>query len=185
MARQSKKKNSAVAPRKRVAAPKKLAARKKVVTRKKSATKNEAVTRKNITYRKPIGATAESLVVGLQLGLNGQGDDRELDELTRLLQAELRTLDVAAVEMVGYGSMPPGAKGIGLAAVGGLMIKVLSGAAFKNVIEAAKAWAGRNAGRSVKVVIGGNSIEVANITPEQQQKLIETFERQVALRAAE
>jgi hypothetical protein len=153
MARQSKKKKSAVAERKSAAAPKKLAARKKVV---------------------------ESLAVGLQLGLGGKGDNRELDELTRLLQVELRTLDVEAVEMVGDGTIPEGAKGFGLAAVGGLVIKLLSGEAFKNVIEAAKTWAGRNAGRSVKIVIGKDSIEAANITLEQQQRLIETFERHVA-----
>ena len=118
--------------------------------------------------------------IGLQLSLGGDGDDRELDELTRLLQEELRGLDVSSVETVGEVAAPAEAKGFGLAAAGGLVVKLISGEAFKNIIEAAKAWTSRNAGRSVKVVLGDNSIEVSNISATQLQRLIETFERQVS-----
>jgi hypothetical protein len=132
---------------------------------------------------RPTGAAAP-VAIGLQLSLGEGSGAGELDEATRLLLDELRGLDVASVVAVGKGKSPAASKGFGLAEVGGLVVELVGGKAFGNVITALKAWMGRDAGRNVKLVIGGNSIEVSNISKEQQARLIEMYVQQVGATSA-
>jgi len=134
--------------------------------------------------RQSIPQPSKSVAVELRLNLGGVGNERELDDLTRLLSQEIRSLDVKSVEMIGDGVPPSGSKGVSFALLGGLLVKLASSTALKNVIAVVQAWTSRNSSRSVKIVIGGNSIEVANITANQQQRLIKTFELQIAGAAA-
>jgi len=163
--------------------PKKIT--KTPTTRKKSKT---ASGKKKVLVksRKPVAVAktqarlgAAPVSVGLQLSLGPRaGDPRELDELTRLLQAELQSLDVASVDLSTGDRAPRSSKGLALVAVGGLVVKMMSGEAFKNVIEAVKGWTSRNKGRSVKIVLGGDSFEGSDISSDQVERLIQLFERQ-------
>jgi hypothetical protein len=126
------------------------------------------------------GAKASSASsVGLQLSLGAGTDQAELDELTRLLRDELLELDVEEVDLVGDGAQPKAAKGFGLLAVGGLIVKFVGSTAFANVVAAVTGWLGRNKGRTAKIVIDGQSIELSGLSAAQQQELIDTFARRV------
>lgn len=153
---------------------------KKNATKKKPAPARKAwLAKEPTTDRQKRLRGAAAVAIGLQFDLDGGGRERELDDVTRMLNQEIRSLDVESVEMIGDGSIPLGSKGVSVALIGGLIVKLLSSDALKNVIAAVRAWASRDSGRSAKLVIGGNSIEIANITAQQQQHLIETFEAQV------
>jgi hypothetical protein len=106
----------------------------------------------------------------------GRAEPDEVEELSRLLLDELREADVDA-ELVDAGDAPEGTKGFGLLAVGSLVVKIVSGKALKNALDVLRAWLARDANRSAKVVVGGNSIELSGLTADQQQQLIDEWVR--------
>src|SRR5262249_5334589 len=117
--------------------------------------------------------------VGVQLGLGSEGDDRELDALTRQLRDELLQLDVQSVALMTGGPVPPAAKGLGLAKIGGLVVDFIGGKAVSTVVEAVRAWLARDANRTAKLVVGENVIELTGVSSKQQQQLIEAWVRKV------
>jgi|tagenome__1003787_1003787.scaffolds.fasta_scaffold20960287_3 hypothetical protein len=116
--------------------------------------------------------------IGIQLGVKGAGAG-ELDELTRLFGEELRELDVSSVALAEGGNLPAGAKGMGLVAIGSVVVKLLGGKAFTNVIAAAKAWLARGE-RQVKLTVNGQTLELKSATVAQQEMLITTWMKAVS-----
>lgn len=102
-------------------------------------------------------------------------DDEDAEEVSvwaaRLL-AELSEADDAQVEAVAD-KAPDGAKGAG-ALVGALLARVTNLDALKALLGAARGWATRT-GRTVKVSIDGDTLELTGASREQQDHVIEAW----------
>ncbi|MGW5190054.1 hypothetical protein ACWEOO_12415 [Kribbella sp. NPDC004138] len=109
-------------------------------------------------------------------------DTERLEVLALLLRQELLMLDVRSVEPYAEGEAPPGSKG-GLAAVAGVLSVSLAPGlqAIGGVVGVIREWLRRSSGgRSVKVTIDGDVIELTGASDEMQQQLIDTFVRRHA-----
>ena len=103
-------------------------------------------------------------------------DAEELLELTQRLRGELLELDVDAVALRTEGEVPEGAKGIELLAIGGLIVKfALKASVLRSVVDTTTAWLQRQQGRSVKLTLDGDTLEVTGVSSEQQSQLIEQW----------
>ncbi|WP_158751694.1 hypothetical protein [Streptomyces bicolor] len=106
--------------------------------------------------------------------LSPEGDDQEdLEQLTQLLRQDLLETDVAAVDLVTAQESPAGAKGLA-AVAGALAVQVRTFTALRQMVSAVRAWAGRT-GRSCKVCLDGDCIEVTGVTPELQEQLVNAW----------
>ena len=72
------------------------------------------------------------------------------------------------------GEAPPGTRGAVGAEIGTLLVAA-GRAAIGPVVAAIQSWVARRASRSVKLTIDGDSIEVSNVSPEDQRELIQSF----------
>ncbi|NIK58064.1 hypothetical protein [Kribbella shirazensis] len=109
-------------------------------------------------------------------------DDGRLEVLALLLRQELLMLDVNAVEPYQEGVAPEGSKG-GLAAVAGLLgVSLAPGLqALGSVIVVIREWLRRSSsGRTVKITIDGDVLELSGATGEVQQQLVDAFVRRHA-----
>jgi hypothetical protein len=98
-------------------------------------------------------------------------DRRDLVRLSEQLRNALLDLDVASIGELPGSAGPEGGKGAGL--VESLAVK-LGVVMLTKAIDKIREWAGRN-GRSVKVSIDGDSIELVGVTSEQQQMLLNVW----------
>jgi hypothetical protein len=112
--------------------------------------------------------------IQLDLALAG-ADAEEVDEATRDLQRELSELDVE-VSRRAAGDPPPGTRAIEVAALGSLVMKVGS-TAVGPVARVLQGWLARRSGRTIKLTLGGDSIEISGGSAAYQQQMIETFLR--------
>lgn len=121
----------------------------------------------------------EALAVRVEIASHGDVDDARLEELTASLRRELSELDVDAVERVEGEAGPEGAKVGDVLALGALVVKVArSAASVTGVVRALQDWAARG-GRTVKLDVGGDTIQVTGASRAQQDRLIEAWiERQ-------
>lgn len=117
---------------------------------------------------------------GVQVEVVDTGADEErLETLALLLRQELLMLDVRAVEPYHEGAAPEGSKG-GLAAVAGLLSVSLAPGlqALGSVVVVIREWLRRSgSGRTVKLTIDGDVIELSGATGQVQQQLVDAFVR--------
>ena len=103
-------------------------------------------------------------------------DAEELAELTRRLREQLLELDVDAVEPATGGEAPAGSKGVELLAIGGLVIQfAMKSEVLKSVVDATTAWLGRQQGRSVKLTLDGDTLEVTGVSSDEQRRLVDLW----------
>ena len=103
-------------------------------------------------------------------------DAEELAELTRRLRGQLLELDVDKVEPATGGEAPAGSKGIELLAIGGLVIQfAMKSEVLKSVVDATTAWLGRQQGRSVKLTLDGDTLEVTGVSSDEQRRLVDLW----------
>jgi hypothetical protein len=119
----------------------------------------------------------------VRLGVVEEGsDDAQLEELALLLRQELLDLDVRAVEPYADGEAPEGSRS-GLAAVAGVLSVSLQPGlqALGAVVAVVRDWLRRSgSGRTVKVAIGGDVIELTGASDQVQQQLVDAFVRRHA-----
>jgi hypothetical protein len=117
----------------------------------------------------------------LRLQLSEEGADaNRLAVLTGYLRADLLQLDVEDVSALPAGEPPPGARGVGSATVGALLVAVgQSAEALRSVVSAIRDWLrrGEGTGRTVRLQIGGDELELSQATTADQERLIELFIR--------
>jgi hypothetical protein len=101
-------------------------------------------------------------------------DDAALDQLARQLRGQLLDLDVDAVEALPSGEGADDSKALDLVVVGGLLVRFGPGVAAA-VVNAVRAWVGRDGKRSVTMKIGEHEITLQAATAEQQEKLVEAW----------
>jgi hypothetical protein len=105
-----------------------------------------------------------------------QADDEELAELSYRLRAELLELDVETVEQESTGPIPADAKGAGLLAIGGLIVRLtLSPDALKGLVTGVRSWANRQRLSSVKLTLDGDSCEVTGRPSAEMERLVDLW----------
>jgi hypothetical protein len=111
--------------------------------------------------------------VVVDLGLGASADAEELDAATRDLLRELGELDVE-VARAEAGPAPEGARAIDVLALGTLVLKV-GAKAYGPVARVLQGWLSRRSGRSIKLTLGADSIEISGGSDAYQRQMIETF----------
>jgi len=112
--------------------------------------------------------------IAIDVRLEPDADAAELQDATSQLRRELLELDVDDVKAPEGGEAPPGTRGAVGAEIGTLLVAA-GRAAIGPVVAAIQSWVARRASRSVKLTIDGDSIEVSNVSPEDQRELIQSF----------
>jgi hypothetical protein len=112
--------------------------------------------------------------IAIAVSLEADADSAELEDATSQLRRELLELDVDDVKAPSAGAAPPGTRGPAAAEIGTLLVAA-GHAAIGPIVGAIQAWVARRASRSVKLTIDGDSIEVSNVSREDQRELIESF----------
>jgi len=117
----------------------------------------------------------------LRLQLSEEGADAErLAALTGYLRSELLRLDVEDVTALPAGEPPPGARGFNAATVGALLIALgQSAEGLRSVVSVIRGWLrrGEGKGRTVRLELAGDALELSQASGADQERLIELFVR--------
>jgi hypothetical protein len=103
-----------------------------------------------------------------------RADDAEIEGRTLELREELLELDIEDARQPPGGSAPDGSRGAEVALLGTLLVtttREVVGA----VVRTVAAWLSRTGGRTVKMQLGDDSIELTNVAEEDQRQLLEAF----------
>jgi hypothetical protein len=116
---------------------------------------------------------------GLRLQISEEGADTErLATLTGYLRAELLQLDVEDVTVPRAGEVPLGARVVDVAAAGALLVALgKSAEVLRSVTSAIRDWLrrGGGAGRTVRLELGGDVLELSQASAADQEQLIKLF----------
>src|SRR5262245_26240747 len=112
-------------------------------------------------------------------------DDAELERALLQLRAELTELDLDAIVPRPAGEAPPGAKSGAITAVGGLIVTITPTieaiAALVGVIQGwLRRGGGGGTGRTVKLEIDGNVLELTGASSALQERLADVWIREHA-----
>jgi hypothetical protein len=110
----------------------------------------------------------------LDVGVEPDADAAELDQAASQLRQELLGLDVDAVERLRGQAPPPGTRAAEATLLGALVVD-LGHEALAAVVRTIQSWIARRLDRSVKVTLGEDSIELTNVSDEDQRRLIDSF----------
>jgi hypothetical protein len=114
--------------------------------------------------------------VHVEVGLEAESDAEELAELTARLQRQLRQLDVDAVDRPSEGPAPAGAKGPELLALGTLLVTLTKSAGgLTAVAKTVQTWLSGQRGRTVKLQLDGDTIELTGASSRDQDRLVEAW----------
>lgn len=104
-------------------------------------------------------------------------DPERLDAVTRLLRQELVQLDVDDVSSVREGVAPEGSRAFDVVAAGGLLVSLGSSQLLRSVVATVRGWLTRSpaGGRSVKIEVDGDVLELSDATREDQERLVAMF----------
>lgn len=115
----------------------------------------------------------------LRLQVSEEGADAErLAALTGYLRTELLQLDIEDVIARRIGEAPAGARAVGVADVGALLVALGQSAdGLRSVVSAIRNWLGRGDGvrRTVRLELDGDSLEISHASTADQERLIELF----------
>ena len=120
-----------------------------------------------------------SFVLRIDLGLGEAADVRELDALTRAVREQLLELDVASVRAA-ESETASASKGLGLTDAGKLFVEFVGEGPLGPVVAFIRQWIARDAGRTARLTIGEDSIELKGLSPAQQQQLLDAWVARVA-----
>lgn len=118
--------------------------------------------------------SGSGIALRLEIGLESDADAAEIDDATSQLRTELLELDIDEVKAPSGGPAPVGTRGVEAAQIGTLLVAA-GRLAIGPVVAAIQSWVARRASRSVKLTIDGDSIEVSNVSHEDQRELIQSF----------
>lgn len=115
----------------------------------------------------------------LRLQLDEDGADAERrSALAGFLRNELLQLDVDDVTVLREGEPPPGSRALDVVAVGGLLVALGSSIdGLRAVVSAVSNWLrrGDGTGRTVRLEIAGDVLELSNATVADQDRMVALF----------
>lgn len=123
--------------------------------------------------------TDEATHLRLQVG-DENADQEELADLTARLRSELLDLDVEAVEQLRAGQPPPGTRAVDLMAIGTLVATFARPDLLTAIVAAVQSWLGGTGGRSVKLEVDGDALELTGVSSKEQRRLADEWLRRHA-----
>jgi hypothetical protein len=123
--------------------------------------------------------TDEATHLRLQVG-DEDADPEELADLTARLRSELLDLDMEAVELLRAGQPPPGTRAADLLAVGTLIASFARPELLAAIVAAVRSWLGGAGGRSVKLEVDGDALELTGVSSKEQRRLTDEWLRRHA-----
>ncbi len=115
--------------------------------------------------------------LGIQVTGGPDADAEEVANATLQLRRELLDLDVGAVEVPRPGEAPPGTRAVELAALGALVISIAKPGVLAAVVAAVRSWLSRSRHRSIKLVLGGDVLELTGVASDEQRRLTDEWLR--------
>ena len=115
--------------------------------------------------------------VSVRIDIAARETDLEALELaTGHLREELLCLDASSVEVPRGDRPPTGAKsGAELAVLGTLLITTPDSALLCGIVEVVKSWLGRASGRTARLEIDGDVLDMKGLSSSQQELLVEQW----------
>ena len=110
-----------------------------------------------------------------EIGVVLDADPEEVADTVVGLRGELLELDVEAVDRAVPGPAPAGAKGLADGSAGALIVTLSDSAVLVALVGVLRSWVGRDRSRKVTIRIGGDSLEVAGVSEQEQAGLIEAW----------
>jgi hypothetical protein len=105
-----------------------------------------------------------------------EADAEVVESATDRLREELLCLDVESVDIARVGQLLTGAKmGAEIAIIGTLLLTAPDSALLSSVIEVIKSWTGRSTGRTARLEIDGDVLDVHGLSSSEQKFLIEQW----------
>ena len=112
----------------------------------------------------------------VRIAVSGVGDPEMLAEDAARLRDELVTLDVDDVTELAIGPAPPGSKGLELAALGALVVKLgRSRELLRQVVDTVRDWLHRNDCQSIRVEIDGDVLDLKGVSDTDRKALIDNW----------
>ncbi|MGH3720234.1 MAG: hypothetical protein ACRDRI_15590 [Pseudonocardiaceae bacterium] len=110
----------------------------------------------------------------LRIEAGPDADAAELDELAVQLRDQLLELDIERADRATSGQAPPGARAGELLVAGGLTVLLTQSSGLLTAfVETVRSWISLGSGRSVKLEIDGDILEVTGVTRADQRELTE------------
>jgi hypothetical protein len=119
-------------------------------------------------------AVADDVSMRLEVALDADADAAEFEDETALLRSQILELDVTSVQRPSGGPAPEGTRAGDVALVGTLLVGA-GREMIGPVIRAIEAWVTRRRMRSVKLTLGGDTIELSNASSDDQRRMVEAF----------
>lgn len=114
--------------------------------------------------------------VGLCIDAGPEAGAAELDELAVQLREQLLELDIERADRASAGRAPPGTRAGEVLLAGALTVMLAqSSGLLTELVETVRSWVCRDNGRSVKLEIDGDVLEVTGIARGDQRELIKTW----------
>jgi hypothetical protein len=114
--------------------------------------------------------------LGLCIETGSEADAEELAELAVDLREQLLELDIERADPVTAGQAPLGMRAGEIFVAGALTVLLaLSQKLLTALTETVQSWVSRSGGRSVKLELDGDVLEVTGITRRDQRELIQTW----------
>ena len=118
--------------------------------------------------------------VDVRIGIGPDADADEVAQATAQLRRELLDLDVEAVDVPRVGQAPPGTRGAELAELGALIVTLGHSQLLQAVVATVRAWLKGSADRSVKLELGGDTLELTGVSSDEQRRLADAWLRRHA-----
>ncbi len=114
--------------------------------------------------------------LGLCIETGPEADADELAALAVQLREQLLELDIESAEPATVGQAPPGTRAGEILVAGALTVMLIrSSGLLTALVETVKSWVALSGGRSVKLEVDGDVLEVTGITRADQRELIQTW----------
>jgi hypothetical protein len=121
------------------------------------------------------------VILGVQVAVGPDGIAEEVAEETLGLRREFLGLDVDTVEAPGVGQPPPGSRGVDVAGLGALIVKIADSQLLATVVAAVGSWLAASSRRSIKLELDGDVLELTGVSTKEQRRLTdEWLERHTA-----
>ena len=115
--------------------------------------------------------------LGIQVTGGPDAEAEEVADATMQLRRELLDLDVSAVEVPQAGEPPPGTRAVELAAHGALAVSIAKPELLTAVVAVVRSWLSRSQHRSIKLVLGGDVLELTGVPSDEQRRLTDEWLR--------
>jgi hypothetical protein len=124
--------------------------------------------------RRVAGVGEQFLELWITAGQDPRADDAEIEQRTLALREELLEIDVQDVRRPLSGPAPEGARA-GEATLHGALIVTVAREAIGAVVRAVAGWLSRGDSRTVRLQLGDDSIELTDVSAEDQRQLLHAF----------